>query len=93
MGAGCFKEIVHQSDGIAKGIAGILLRWYCQLVDSPKENREMEGWENGWGKGQNGPGRDKTKTRGREMLEGMVGDFFRMGLTACLSSWATGRLV
>lgn len=81
MGARCSKEIVHQSDGIAKGIAGILLRWYCQLVDSPKENCEIEVWENGWGKDQNRPGRDKTKT-GREMLEGMVGDSFRMGLTA-----------
>lgn len=64
MGAGCSKEIVHQSGGTAKGIAGILLRWYCQLVDSPEENCEMEVWENGWEEGQNGPGRDETKTGG-----------------------------
>lgn len=33
-------------------------------MDSPEENCEMEVWENGWEEGQNGPGRDETKTGG-----------------------------
>jgi hypothetical protein len=50
-GRRCSKEIFHQSDGIAKGTAVILLRWHYQLVDSCRENCEMEVWENGWEKG------------------------------------------